>query len=647
MRTVLVAVVLAAVASVAMVTARAGLPGSLHTVTIRASASGWTDAQRPNTVMPQGPLLMAGGGDRRSYLRFDLGPVTGGTVTRARLLLTPAPGTRIPTRDADLTVRRVSGDWSPDTLTHNRRPAVVPDPVDSGQTTAATTLHADRVAVELDPTAFALDASISLQLRDSRPGATLRVQRLGTATPSLLLTFEPASTVDHMQPTVDQELAVNDADSIHSSKQVFAHYFPPYPISIDNEPAEQDYYTRNYLDPQGEGGKHAAYGGLLRDRPLPVPPGPEPGWRLRNLEQEVRQAKAAGIDGFVVDLLSASGRNWDATVHLLQAAENVGGFSVVPMVDATSSFAELSPTLAADKLAQLYRRPATYRVGQDYLLSSFAAERKPVEWWRQLITTLQDRHHIPITFQAVFLNPGPENLEAFAPIADGYGDWGVRTVEAVERRADLAAVAHRMGKTWIEPVAMQDVRPRSSLYAESSNTEAPRAMFTRARTIDADYIQLVTWNDYSESTQIAPSQSHGWALLSIISYYAAWFHTGDRPALTADTVVITHRTQFVASSARPTMSPTLGGSDTPPRDTVEVLLLLTAPARLTVTVGEDVTRYRAAAGVSTLTVALRPGTVRAVVERSGVVQLAVPSPYRVVTDPTIRDLQYYAVAETR
>src|SRR5699024_10403728 len=142
----------------------------------------------------------------------------------------------------------------------------------------------------------------------------------------------------------------------------------------------QDYYTRHYLDPQGEGGKHAAYGGLLRDRPLPVPPGPEPGWRLRNLEREVRQAKAAGIDGFVVDLLSPSGRNWDTTVQLFHAAEHVGGFSVVPMVDATSSFADQSPAAAADRLAELYRRPAAYRVGEEYLLSSFAAERKPVEW---------------------------------------------------------------------------------------------------------------------------------------------------------------------------------------------------------------------------------------------------------------------------
>lgn len=55
-------------------------------------------------------------------------------------------------------------------------------------------------------------------------------------------------------------------------KLVFAHYFTPYPLSLDNASADGDYYTRNYLNPGGESGKHEKYGGLLRDRPLPTPP---------------------------------------------------------------------------------------------------------------------------------------------------------------------------------------------------------------------------------------------------------------------------------------------------------------------------------------------------------------------------------------
>ncbi|MCK2086577.1 hypothetical protein HB860_22010, partial [Aeromonas sp. 3925] len=34
-----------------------------------------------------------------------------------------------------------------------------------------------------------------------------------------------------------------------SPRKVFANYFTPLPISIDNRPADSDYYTRNYLSP--------------------------------------------------------------------------------------------------------------------------------------------------------------------------------------------------------------------------------------------------------------------------------------------------------------------------------------------------------------------------------------------------------------
>jgi len=57
-----------------------------------------------------------------------------------------------------------------------------------------------------------------------------------------------------------------------SPKKVFSHYFSPFPISIDNLPASEDYYTTQYINPYGENGKHAAYGGYLRCRPPPRAP---------------------------------------------------------------------------------------------------------------------------------------------------------------------------------------------------------------------------------------------------------------------------------------------------------------------------------------------------------------------------------------
>lgn len=84
-----------------------------------------------------------------------------------------------------------------------------------------------------------------------------------------------------------------------------AHYFPPYPRQLTSAPYPRDYYETGYLDPEGESGKHAAYGGFLRDRPLPGLP-LVGDWALANARDEVAQARSAGLDGFLVDILTAT-----------------------------------------------------------------------------------------------------------------------------------------------------------------------------------------------------------------------------------------------------------------------------------------------------------------------------------------------------
>jgi len=439
--------------------------------------------------------------------------------------------------------------------------------------------------------------------------------------------------------------AVNEAAE---GRKVFAHYFPPYPISIDNRPADNDYYSRNYLQIQGEGGKHAAYGGWLRDRPLPRDPIKGADWRVADLRHEVRQAKAAGIDGFTLNIMSLSGSNWDAALNLMRAAADVGGFTIVPNVDANASIASESPAKIASGLAQLYEYSSAEKVGNQYLLSSFAAEKKSTEWWRQVITALERDHNVPIQFMAVFLAPTDANMKAFAPISYGFSRWGGRTVASVANRPDDAARAHVLGRTWMEPVAYQDARPRSGAYAESNNTETGRAAWNKAIEDHADFVQIVTWNDYSESTQIAPSVAHGSVLLDISAYYIDWFRNGRPPTIGSDHLYLTHRIHKYAASATSgidNMASTLGGASTPPRDTVEALAFLTSPARVKVSAGGSTRTFRADAGISTFTVPLVPGAVSGKIVRDSAVVVSVVSPHTVTASPVVQDFQYFAAGE--
>ncbi|MET4705308.1 glycoside hydrolase family 71 protein [Frigoribacterium sp. UYMn621] len=436
------------------------------------------------------------------------------------------------------------------------------------------------------------------------------------------------------------------AKSNSSAKKVFAHYFPPYPISFDNKPAASDYYARNYLTATGEGGVHALSGGLLRDRPEGRDPLPGD-WQLADMKSEVNAAADAGIDGFNVDILSLGGDNWNRTVLLMKAAEQSGRhFTIVPNLDATASAGKSDINTVAAKLAELYAYSSAYKLPTgEYVLSSFAAERQSPAWWTQLKNTLSTRYGVKTAFIAILLSPSDSNLKAFAPISYAIGDWGTRTAQTVKDAPAYAAKVHALGVKWMAPVAIQDERPRSFLYAEASNTETLRASWDRAESDGADLVQLVTWNDYSEGTSFAPSAGHGDSFLDINAFYATRFKTGAAPAVTGDAIYITNRIQAfgaVPSTVQQLMAPTLSGTTVKPRDSVEVLTFLAKSAVVTVTIGNTTSTYTAPAGASTKTFPIAIGGISVVAERAGTQVAKVVSTHPIVAKPLVQDLAYYA-----
>jgi hypothetical protein len=279
------------------------------------------------------------------------------------------------------------------------------------------------------------------------------------------------------------------------------------------------------------------------------------------------------------------------------------------------------------------------------VLSTFAAELKSPSWWGQVITALETAHHVPVKFIADFLDASTTNMKAFAPISYGFGNWGMRTVSSVSASANFASRAHALGKKWMEPVAFQDARPRDGLYAEASNTATGRATWMKAINDGADFVQVVTWNDYSESTSIAPSMAHGSVFLDICSYYARWFKQGSPGAITSDHLYLTHRIHL--ANATPTsgiqnMTYTLGGMNTPPQDTVEALVFLTQPAQVSVTTSAGTKVFSQPAGESAVTVPLKVGDVSASIIRGTTTVMTVTSPFKVTATPLTQDFQYWA-----
>jgi hypothetical protein len=603
----------------AMDTASAATPSSLATASAASMAAESRVTLKPSKSSYN---ISAKAKQAAVALAFDTDSVQGRKVVRAELKLKvqrkAVKGQR------KVVAKTVSANWAGASATKvptargkvNRRSAWVTLPIKN-----------------LGTATDALDLRLGFT-KSSRAGRVLVASKSAAR---LVLVTQAVQTVDE---TAGQP--ATGALPYQGEQRVFAHYFPPYPVSIDNKAADLDYYTRHYLTINGENNKHAAYGGLLRDRPLPraVRTGD---YQLADARAEVRDAKAHGLDGFTLNLMGFSGKNWEVSLDIMEAAELEGDFTVLPLLDVSSTtVANTNPADVANAIATLLAFDSAVVMDGEHALGSFLAERVSVQWWTNVFAALEAKS-LPVKFFAVFNDASTANLEKFAPISYAMSNWGARTAGSARAGRNLAAVAHDLGTLWMAPVAVQDARPRSSKYAEAGNTETLRATWERAIADGADFVQIATWNDYSESTAIAGSMAHGYTFLKLMAFYSEWFTTGNAPAITTDTVYLTHRIHPFAAqttSGIMNMQPTLAGN-TPARDTVEALVFLAAPATVTLTSGANTETVNLPAGISAVLVDLAAGQPTVKVVRGGAVTKSHTSPYSVTNTPTVQDMQYW------
>lgn len=433
-----------------------------------------------------------------------------------------------------------------------------------------------------------------------------------------------------------------------SEKKVFAHYFTQFPISIDNKEGETDYYQTQYLTVNGENGIHVAYGGYLRIRPIPQEPLQAENWRELNMEEEVRRAIALGIDGFACDLLSSEGYHLAQTIRLLNAAEAVDpGFKILLMPDMevfkNRPMEDLTATI---KLLSDY--PSAYRLQDNRLvISPFNTQRWEASVWQDWLITMADLD-IDIAFVPLFQG-WSQYAASFAPFSYGMSDWGLRSPKIQANWISVPAQAQAYGVIWMMPVASQDMRPRSHFYWESGNSEAYRVMWKNSIEGGADWVHLITWNDYAEHTVIAPSTGTQYAFYDLTAFYTTWFKTGVQPAIERDVLYYFHRKH--ATSASPSQQQkrftASQGSDTP-LDEIEVLAFLKEAGTVEIWIGgTKQTKEFTSGGIHSFKVPLKEGTPIFRLVRNGEEVVALKSAFEINNDIEYQDLLYYGGSNSR
>jgi hypothetical protein len=408
-----------------------------------------------------------------------------------------------------------------------------------------------------------------------------------------------------------------------SSKKVFAHYFFPFPVSLDNAAPASDYYNTQYLTKHGESNKWLAQGGYLRQRPLGTIRSSNAMWLQLNMEEEIKMAMARGITGFAFDVMSAAEATGpDSPLQrLLAAALAVDSrFKIMVMPDISALGGNSSAVVQI--IASVANSPTAYRLSDGRLVSSaFDASLNSAGWWASVLSQLNAKG-IKVAFVPTFLN-WPDSVETFAPISYGIGDWGTAIASSASAmQGDPGIVHSTYGKIFMMPVNPQQYRPKDFLYWEAGNSASFRNGWMSSIDGDADWVQLVTWNDFSESGQISPYTDAtlrgdiGTGYYNMNGYYAAWFLTGQQPTITHDVLYYFYRREpgTAAGPAQSQLDANVTGTE---QNDIELVAFLTAPGTLKITIGDKSYTQNAAAGVVSFKVPAQPGIPLFTLARNG------------------------------
>jgi Glycosyl hydrolase family 71 len=410
----------------------------------------------------------------------------------------------------------------------------------------------------------------------------------------------------------------------NSSKRIFAHYFDPFPLSIDNKAPNGDYYNTEYLNKNGESNKWVHEGGYLRQRPLGVNASANPNWKQLNMQHEVTSAIARGITGFTFDVMGLEEvTDPNSNLHLmLKAAQAVDSrFKIIVMPDMTVFGSNADAVVQI--IASVANSPAAYKLSDGRLVASaFDAGLDSAAWWEGVLSRLKAKG-VNVAFVPTFLG---WNLVAdlFASITYGFADWGTATAGGSALFLGDPAIVHDLFKEiFMTPVGSQQYRPKDFVYWEAGNSASLRAGWTSSINGDADWVQVVTWNDYSESGQVSPytditlQRTIGTGYYDLSGYYAAWYLTGKVPAITHDVLYYFYRREPTTAKAPAQSQPdyAVGGAA---ENDIEVLGFLTAPGQLKITIGgKTYTHDATAAGMVSFKVPSQAGVPLFALSRNG------------------------------
>jgi Glycosyl hydrolase family 71 len=234
------------------------------------------------------------------------------------------------------------------------------------------------------------------------------------------------------------------------------------------------------------------------------------------MRQQIRWAKQAGIDAFIVSWKSTTTLN--RRLEALMRVARRSNFKLAVIYQGLDFEREPLPISQVREDMQLFAR----KYASDPV---FAAMSKPVLIWsgtwrftrKQIESVAQ-----PLRRRAFVLatEKSKSGYERVADLVDGnayYWSSGdpLRTPGYTKRLADMGAAVHENGGLWIAPVAPGfDARlVGGTSVIPRRDGQTLRHSLNAAVASSPDAIGVISWNEFSENTHIEPSELYGTASL--------------------------------------------------------------------------------------------------------------------------------------
>jgi hypothetical protein len=176
-----------------------------------------------------------------------------------------------------------------------------------------------------------------------------------------------------------------------------------------------------------------------------------------------------------------------------------------------------------------------------------------------------------------------------------------------------------------------------------------RTTWRRSIQDKVDWVQIITWNDYSEGTEISPSTGIQYGFYDLTAYYIAWFKTNLRPHIVRDVIYYFHRVEPTAAVPDGTkqLHPFTLQPSYSVQNAIELLAFLKFPGVLTVEIGGRTYSKIAKSGMTSFLVPLGLGIPHFRLYRRGRLVLDLASAFEVRTSITYQDLLYRSGSSSR